>query len=97
MASLGEQLRGCRRSLEQLPAPSERLRPANALVEKACDEYDKGARCFATAARIGIPVAGTAAERQQTRALDCGFASSEGLIPLDDALNQATTITSGGG
>jgi hypothetical protein len=97
MASLSEQLRGCRRGLERIPAPSERLRPAHALVEKACDEYDKGARCFATAARIGIPFAGTAAERKQSQALDCGFASSEALEPLTDALNQATEITSGGG
>jgi hypothetical protein len=97
MASLGEKLRGCRRDLQRLPAPSARLRPAHALVEKACDEYDKGARCFATAARIGIPSAGTAAEREQTQALDCGFASSEALVPLTDALNRATTITSGGG
>jgi hypothetical protein len=42
---------------------------------------------------IGIPFAGTAAEREQTLALECGFAASEGIIPLADALNQGAEIT----
>jgi hypothetical protein len=62
-------------------------------VVKACAEYDKGAECFATAADIGIPFAGTAAEREQTQAIDCGFAASgNGGIPLADAVNQTTAI-----
>jgi hypothetical protein len=39
-------------------------RPASssALVQEACGEYEEGAQCFAAAAGIGIPFAGTAAE-----------------------------------
>jgi hypothetical protein len=97
MASLGDQLRDCSRELARIGAPSARLRPVHALVEQACEEYDKGAQCFATAARIGIPFAGTAAQREQTQALDCGFASSRGLIPLADAMNQGAEITRAAG
>jgi hypothetical protein len=49
-----------------------------------------------TPARISSD-AGTAAAREQSRALDCGFVSSEALVPLTGALNQATEITRGGG
>jgi hypothetical protein len=38
-------------------------------------EYDKGAACFATAVSVGIPFAGTPAERKQSKAIDCGFAA----------------------
>jgi len=92
MASLGDQLRDCSRELTRIGAPSARLQPVHALVEQACEEYDKGAQCFATAARIGIPFAGTAAQREQTQALDCGFDSGRGLIPLADAMNQGAEI-----
>jgi len=92
MASLGDQLRDCSRELARIGAPSARLQPVHALVEQACEEYDKGAQCFATAARIGIPIAGTAAQREQTQALDCGFDSGRGLIPLADAMNQGAEI-----
>ncbi|MET0915830.1 MAG: hypothetical protein ABWY81_06480 [Jiangellaceae bacterium] len=77
----------------QLGADPARLQPVHALVEKACGEYDEGAQCFAMAAGIGIPFAGTAAEREQTQAIECGFAASEGLISLGDALNQGAEIT----
>jgi len=97
MASLGDQLRDCSRELARIGAPSARLQPVHALVEQACEEYDKGAQCFATAARIGIPFAGTAADREQTQALDCGFASSRGLIPLADAMNKGAEITRAAG
>ena len=93
MAALGEQLRGCSSELARIGTPSARLQPVHALVEKACGEYDEGAQCFATAAGIGIPFAGTAAEREQTQAIECGFAASEGLISLGDALNQGAEIT----
>jgi hypothetical protein len=92
LASLGDQLRDCSRELARIGAPSARLQPVHALVEKACGEYDKGAQCFAAAAGIGIPIAGTAGEREQTEALDCGFAASHGLIPLADALNLGAEI-----
>jgi hypothetical protein len=97
MASLGEQLRSCSRELAEIESPSARLQPAHALVEQACAEFDKGAECFATAARIGIPLAESAAEREQSQALDCGFASSgKGGMPMADALIQGTEITGPG-
>ena len=93
MAALGEQLRGCSSELARIDTPSARLQPVHALVEKACGEYDEGAQCFATAAGIGIPFAGTAAEREQTQAIECGFAASGCIIPLVDALNRGAEIT----
>jgi hypothetical protein len=46
-----------------------------ALVQQACQEYDKGADCFTEAAEIGIPVAGSAEDLRFTEAIDCGFAA----------------------
>jgi hypothetical protein len=86
MAKLGNVLRGCTRDLVEGGAPSERLQPVFVLVTKACKAYDKGAACFATAAKIGIPFAGTQAERDQSKAIDCGFtAPGNGAILLADA------------
>jgi hypothetical protein len=94
LASLGDQLRDCSRELARIGLPSTRLQPVHALVANACAEYDEGAECFATAAGIGIPIAGTAADREQTEALDCGFAASgNGLLPLLDALNKGAEMT----
>ena len=55
--------------------------------------YDTGAQCFATAASIGIPLAGSAAEQKQSKAIDCGFAASgKGSLPMADAMNKAEEI-----
>jgi hypothetical protein len=75
MARLANTFRSCTRELVRGGPPSERLQPVYELVKKACKEYDKGAACFATAASIGIPFAGTPDERKQSRAIDCGFAA----------------------
>jgi hypothetical protein len=84
--------RGCRRDLAR-GLPSRRLRPVHALVLKACGEYDKGAACFAAAARIGAPLAGSAEDRAFVRALDCGFAAhGKGLPSLGDAINKGEEI-----
>ena len=94
LAGLGGQLRECGRELERIGTPTARLMPVHALVEQACGEYEKGAQCFAAAASIGIPFAGTAAERQLTEGIDCGFAASgSGGIPLLDAMNLGAEIT----
>jgi len=66
-------LRTCSRELGATGPPTARLQPAYILVEQACQAYDKGAECFATAAEIGIPEADTAEDRIFTDALDCGF------------------------
>jgi hypothetical protein len=93
MASLANSLRSCSRELARGGSPSDRLQPVYALVRKACREYDKGAVCFTTAARVGIPFAGTPEERRQSKAIDCGFAAAaKGTIALVDAANKGEEI-----
>jgi hypothetical protein len=79
MVELGNALGACSRELARIGSPSDRLQPVYVVVKKACRTYDKGAKCFATAARVsdasGGVVAGTPEERTQGRALDCGFAA----------------------
>jgi hypothetical protein len=78
MRSLSASLGECRRVLDRIGQPTARLRPVLALVKKACAQFDKGVNCFLTAARVsdaaGGVVAGTPAERTQSRAISCGFA-----------------------
>jgi hypothetical protein len=79
-------LRSCSRELARGGAPSDRLQPVYALVKKACKEYDKGAACFTTAARIGYTYAGSAEDRKQTKAIDCGYAAeAKGAVVLAEA------------
>lgn len=79
MTSFASSLRTCSRELARIGSPSARLRPVYVIVKKACDTYDKGAKCFATAASVSMAdggvVAGTPQERTQRRALDCGGAA----------------------
>jgi hypothetical protein len=70
-------LRTCSRELAATGPPTARLQPAYILVEQACQVYDKGAECFATAAEIGIPEADTAEDQIFTDALDCSFDAQE--------------------
>jgi hypothetical protein len=93
MRSLATSLRSCSRELARGGSPSDRLQPVYVLVKTACKEYDKGAACFTTAASIGIPFAGSAEDRKQQRAIQCGFdASGKGGIPLLDAENKGAEI-----
>ena len=93
MASTANKLRECSRQLGRMGSPSVRLQPVYALVKKACQAYDTGAQCFATAARIGVPLVGSAADRKQRKAIDCGFAASgKGGLPMADAMNKAEEI-----
>jgi hypothetical protein len=75
MGTLATKLRGCSRELARLGSPTERLQPVYRLAKRGCAQYDKAAKCFATAASIGIPIAGTVQERRLNQALDCGFAT----------------------
>jgi hypothetical protein len=43
------------------------------LVKRARRQYDKGAKCLMTAARIGVPFEGSSDDRRQSKAIDCGF------------------------
>jgi hypothetical protein len=98
MASTANKLRQCSRQLARMGSPSGRLQPVYALVKKACQAYDTGAKCFATAASTGIPVAGSAADRKQRKAMDCGFAASgKASLPMADAMNRAEEIKSAAG
>jgi hypothetical protein len=69
------------------------LQPVYVLIRKACKEYDKGAACFATAASVGIPFAGSPAERKQSKAIDCGFAApGKAGIAIADAESKGAEI-----
>jgi hypothetical protein len=75
LGTLATKMRGCSRELARLGAPTERLQRVHTLAQRGCAQYDKAATCFATAASIGIPIAGTSQERRFNQALDCGFAA----------------------
>jgi hypothetical protein len=97
MASHANALRSCRRQLLGAGAPSDRLQPVYALVKQACAQYDKGARCFTTAARVSDPsggvIVGTPEERIQRQAIDCGTAAyGNGAVPLFDAESKGSEI-----
>jgi hypothetical protein len=93
MARLANTFRSCTRELVRGGPPSDRLEPVYVLVKKACRAYDRGAACFATAASVGIPIAGTPAERKQSKAIDCGFAApGEAGIAIADAESKGAEI-----
>jgi len=77
MGAIANDLRGCTRELARLGSPTARLQPVYKLAKSGCAQYDKAADCFATAAAIGAPIAGTAEERKFNQALDCGFHTPE--------------------
>jgi hypothetical protein len=90
MTSTAAALRTCSRELARIGSPGDRLEPVHALVEKACRTFDKGAKCYATAARVSMAdggvIVGTRAERTQRKALDCGGAAEgDGLNLLIEA------------
>jgi hypothetical protein len=86
LGTLATKMRGCSRELARLGAPTERLQPVHKLAKSGCAHYDKAATCFATAASIGIPIAGTSQERRFNQALDCGFAApGKGSLLLAEA------------
>jgi hypothetical protein len=92
LASMADALRTCGHELTRIGPPSDRLQPVYALAKRACAAFDKGARCLATAAHIGTPMAGSAADRKFSQALDCGFASSQGSAPLTNAIIEGQDI-----
>jgi hypothetical protein len=77
MRAIANDLRGCTRELARLGPSTARLQPVYKLAKSGCAQYDKAAACFATAAAIGAPIAGTAEERKFNQALDCGFKTPE--------------------
>jgi hypothetical protein len=90
MTSYATTLRTCSRELTRIGSPTDRLQPVHVLVKKACRTYDKGAKCWATAASVSMAdggvVAGTPEERIQSRAIECGGAAvGNGSNLLGDA------------
>jgi hypothetical protein len=90
MTSYASTLRACTRELARIGSPTDRLQPVQVIVKKACRTYDKGAKCWATAARVSMAdggvVAGTPEERIQRRAIECGGAAvGNGSNLLGDA------------
>jgi hypothetical protein len=84
--------------LARLGSPSDRLQPVYDLAQKGCAQYDESAACFATAAEIGAPVAGTSEERKFQDAIDCGFAApGKGSKLLADAEIKGFEIKEGAG
>jgi hypothetical protein len=75
--------------LRRIGPPTARLRPVLTLVNKACAQFDKGAKCWVTAARFydsGWILAGSPEERRWNQAIDCGGAGyRDGSNLLGDA------------
>jgi hypothetical protein len=94
LRSLAKEVRGCSRELARLGSASARLQPVEELVRQACQEYDKGAKCFEDAARLGIP-SSSSEVRQLDQKINCGFAASgTGSKPLAEAQIKAQEIRS---
>jgi hypothetical protein len=79
MTSYANRLRACSRELKRIGSPSDRLEPVHVTFQKACRTFDKGAKCWATAASVSMAdggvIAGTPEERTQSRAIECGSAA----------------------
>jgi hypothetical protein len=93
MRSLADAYRSCTRELQRIGAPSDRLQPVYVLAKQGCREYDRGARCWDTAARLGYTFVGSAAERKSEQAINCAFdAGRKGTEILVDALNKGDEV-----
>ena len=92
LRSLANRARGCSREVVQLGSPSARLQQVDALVRQACEEYDKGAKCFEDAARLGTP-SSSSEIRKLEQQISCGFAAAEtGGKPLAEAQIKAHEV-----
>jgi hypothetical protein len=97
MTSHANTLRACSRELAKIGSPSDRLQPVYVIVKKACRTFDKGAKCWATAASVSMAdggvIVGTPEERIQGRAIDCGGAAAgNGSNLLSDAESKGEEI-----
>ena len=97
MTSDANTLRACSRELARIGSPSDRLQPVYVIVKKACRTFDKGAKCWATAASVSMAdggvIVGTPEERTQRRAIDCGGAAAgNGSNLLFDAESKGEEI-----
>jgi hypothetical protein len=96
---LGDVLADCSGTLRRIGPGTVRLRPVYTLVKHACALFDKGAKCWATAAGAMDPgggvVEGTPEERTFKKAMSCGDASyGDGTNLLGDAERKGGLIKS---
>jgi hypothetical protein len=97
--SLGNALAQCGRTLRRIGPGTARLKPVYTLVKEACALFDKGAKCWVTAAGAmdagGGVAAGTPEERIFDKAMSCGDASyGDGTNLLSDAERKGGLIKS---
>jgi hypothetical protein len=102
LLSYARTLRACSSELRRIGTPSARLLPVHALVKQACQQLDKGAKCYATAAGAvdagGAVVAGSPQERIFNRASECGLAGQgNGLNLLVEAVAKGDAIKAAAG
>jgi hypothetical protein len=104
MILLGKTLGSCSRELARLGTPTDRLQPVGALATKACQQFSKAQRCYATAARLsnfgGGVLVGSPQERPYNRAIECAsVAEDKGRTLLEEAQNKGVEIKAslGGG
>lgn len=97
LRSLANEVRGCSRELARLGSATARLQPVEALARQACQEYDKGAKCFEDAARLGTPSSSSEVRKLQQQ-IECGFAASgTGGMPLANAKVKSEEIKAAAG
>jgi hypothetical protein len=79
MVAWGNEMAAWSRQLRRLGAPSDRLQPVYTLVRKVIRTYDKGAKCYARAARVVSADGGydpsTPAGPIAREGIDCGGAA----------------------
>lgn len=97
LSRLARQLRGCDREAARIGPPTARLQPVYDLLKQACQAYDRGAKCFADAARIATS-AGPGDVTKLTQKINCGFAASgPGSLALAQAQEKASEIKAAAG
>jgi len=97
MTSYASTLRACSRELARIGSPGDRLQSVHVIVKKACRTFDKGAKCWATAASVSMAdggvIVGTPEARTQERAIQCGGAAAgNGSNLLSDAESKGEEI-----
>jgi len=100
--SMSNVLGECRRTLRRIGRPTARLTPVLTLVNRACAQFDKGAPCWATVARVVYPnggiTVGTPQERTFNQAVKCGGdAFSNGTKLLAEAQMKGEEIKTAAG
>jgi hypothetical protein len=75
LAATANQMRECSRALSRAGSPGTRLQPVYVLAKAGCRNYDKGAKCLATATGLPDPLTNDSDVRKMTEALTCAATS----------------------